>query len=47
MDINSIWCEKYRPKSLDNIVLSDSTRAIFQHFKDKKDIPHRLTLDSY
>ena len=42
MDINSIWCEKYRPKSLDNIVLSDSTRAIFQHFKDKKDIPHLL-----
>lgn len=42
MDINSIWCEKYRPKSLDAIVLSDETRQILEHFKQNKDIPHLL-----
>lgn len=42
MDINSIWCEKYRPKSLDSLVLSEETRAILEHFKENKDIPHLL-----
>jgi len=42
MDFNTLWCEKYRPKSLDSICLSDETRELLESFKEKKDIPHLL-----
>ena len=42
MDINSLWCEKYRPTSLDTLIISDDTRKMLEHFRDTKDIPHLL-----
>lgn len=42
MKFNTLWCEKYRPKSLDSICLPKETREILESFKKKKDIPHLL-----
>lgn len=42
MDINSLWCEKYRPTSLDTLLVSDETRKMLESFKNNKDIPHLL-----
>ena len=42
MNINSIWCEKYRPSTLDSLVLSEETRKLLKHFEKEKDIPHLL-----
>ena len=42
MNFKGLWCEKYRPKSLDTIVLSEDTRKLLTHYKETKDIPHLL-----
>ena len=34
--------EKYRPKTLDDIVLSKEDREFFESLKSKQDIPHLL-----
>jgi DNA polymerase III delta prime subunit len=37
---NNLWVEKYRPKTIDEIVLDAETR---EHFEDiKEDVPHLL-----
>lgn len=40
--INNIWTEKYRPKTLNDIVLSSETRDILNKFKGDKSIPNLL-----
>jgi len=42
MNLHTIWFEKYRPKTLDNIVLSEENRKILEGFRNNKDIPHLL-----
>lgn len=42
MNIHSIWFEKYRPKKLEDIVLSDENRKIIESYKKNKDINHLL-----
>ena len=42
MDLNTIWFEKYRPKTLDTIVLSEQNRQILEVFKQNKDLPGHL-----
>lgn len=42
MKLNDIWCEKYRPKTLDDIVLSDAARAQLEAIKASKTIAHIL-----
>jgi len=42
MNLSTLWCEKYRPKTLDNIVLSEENRNLLTHYKQNKDIPHLL-----
>lgn len=42
MNFNGLWCEKYRPNSLDNIVLSEDNKKLLLHYKETKDIPHLL-----
>lgn len=42
MNIHSIWFEKYRPKTLEDIVLSDENRKIIESYKKNKDINHLL-----
>ena len=42
MEFNSLWIEKYRPKSLGDIVLSKDDREFFESLDTKKVIPHLL-----
>jgi len=41
-DITSLWVERYRPKTLDEIVLSKDDREFFENLSKKQDIPHLL-----
>jgi DNA polymerase III delta prime subunit len=38
----NLWVEKYRPSTLDEVVLSDHNRSIFKQFSDNKEIPNLL-----
>ena len=38
--INSMWIEKYRPKTLEDIVLNEETRKIIDKFIQEGDFPH-------
>ena len=40
MDVDKFWIEKYRPKKLEEIVLSDQTRAILESFVKNREIPN-------
>lgn len=40
--IHTIWCEKYRPDTLDNYIGNDSIKARVGAFIAKSDIPHLL-----
>ena len=42
MTISDIWCEKYRPSTLDEIVLDKSTRNYFTKVKEEQNIPNVL-----
>jgi len=39
---NTPWCEKYRPNTIDSIVLEPNNREIFKNIIDKKHFPHLL-----
>ena len=36
------WCEKYRPKQFDDIVLEENNRIIFENILEKNRFPHLL-----
>ena len=38
--INTMWIEKYRPQTLDDIVLNEETRKIIEKFVQEGDFPH-------
>lgn len=38
----NLWIEKYRPQTLDDMVLSDENRRVFEKFADDQDIPQLL-----
>ena len=38
--INSMWIEKYRPQTLDDIILNDDTRKIIDKFVEDGEFPH-------
>lgn len=40
--LGSLWIEKYRPKTLDDIVLSKQDREFFESLATKQEIPHLL-----
>jgi DNA polymerase III delta prime subunit len=42
MDFSSLWCEKYRPNSVEDLCISDEMREMLISFGKKKDIPHLL-----
>jgi len=42
MNFNTLWCEKYRPKTLESLCVSDETREILESYKKNRDIPHLL-----
>lgn len=37
-----LWTEKYRPKSIDDCILPESLKKVFQQFVDQKNIPNLL-----
>ena len=37
-----LWVEKYRPKKIDECILPDATRRIFQGFLEQGEIPNLL-----
>lgn len=42
MEISDIWCEKYRPSTLDDIVLNKTARTYFNTVQQEKNIPNVL-----
>lgn len=40
--IDNLWVEKYRPKNLDETILSDENRRLFSKFIEQKEIPNLL-----
>ena len=42
MKLNDIWCEKYRPQTIDEVVLCESARSQLNSIADNKSIPHLL-----
>ena len=40
LDLNGIWCEKYRPTKLDDLILDDQSHAFLRNIKDE--IPNLL-----
>jgi len=38
----SLWVEKYRPKTVQECILPDNLKNVFQNYVDKKDIPNLL-----
>lgn len=42
MNTTGLWIEKYRPKTLGEIVLSKDDREFFEKLNEKQDIPHLL-----
>ena len=43
-DFNNLWVEKYRPKTLEDFVVSDTNKSVINSFKSKKEIPNLLFL---
>ena len=37
-----LWVEKYRPKTIDDCILPDSLKKVFQQFVDQRNIPNLL-----
>jgi len=37
-----LWCEKYRPKTIDDCILPDATKKTFKDFLDKGEVPNLL-----
>lgn len=41
-NFDNLWVEKYRPKTIDDFIISDSNKKIIESFKTKKEIPNLL-----
>ena len=41
-DVNVLWCEKYRPKTIDECVLPERLKKPFQEYVNKKEIPNMI-----
>jgi DNA polymerase III delta prime subunit len=39
---NVLWCEKYRPRKVEDCILPDSVKHTFQEYVNKKEIPNLL-----
>jgi DNA polymerase III delta prime subunit len=42
MNEHTIWCEKYRPKTLDDYICNEDIKNKMKEYIDKQDIPHLL-----
>lgn len=43
---SSLWVEKYRPKSVDDLILPNNYRSLFENIVKKKDLPNLLLAGS-
>ncbi len=39
---DNLWVEKYRPSSINDLLIDESTKSSLLHFKKQKEIPHML-----
>ena len=46
MDFSTIWCEKYRPSTLNDIVLSKEVRSLIERYKEQGSTNHLLLISS-
>lgn len=46
MNLSDLWTEKYRPSSLDDLVLNQTSKDVLNSFKESKTIPHLLFVSS-
>ena len=37
-----LWCEKYRPKKIDECILPENLKTVFQKFVEKGELPNLL-----
>ena len=44
VNTEKLWVEKYRPKTLDDIIMPDHIRTIFKGYVDAEDLPHILAV---
>jgi DNA polymerase III delta prime subunit len=42
MDVNNLWSEKYRPKTIQDLILSDDDKRIIENFINNDEIPNLL-----
>ena len=42
MNSDFIWVEKYRPKTIEDCILPESTKSMFKEFLNKGEIPNML-----
>ena len=42
-----LWVEKYRPKTIDECILSEGLKKTFQEFVTNKEIPNLIYIHSY
>lgn len=42
MNFNNFWIEKYRPKTLSDIILNSETKSILNSYLEKKEVPNLL-----
>ena len=42
----SVWCEKYRPKTIADCILPEEYKKTFQSYVDRKEIPHLILCGS-
>lgn len=40
--LSSLWVEKYRPKTLDEVVLKDEQKEFLRRCLEKGEVPHLL-----
>lgn len=39
---DALWCEKYRPRTVEDCILPEELKKTFQSYVDRKEIPHLL-----
>ena len=46
MDLSKIWCEKYRPSTIDELIVDDDIKSIVRDFAKAEQIPNLLFVGS-
>jgi DNA polymerase III delta prime subunit len=41
-DVNMLWCERYRPKTIEDCILPEAQKKPFQEYVNRKEIPNMI-----